>query len=1040
MCDPSTLDISTDITSDLTSGTTMLSGAVGMEPATLVGDAGATTTGTTGSATAIGGVDSSGPLATGTGAATSSSWKSDRGADDMSYPDVSTGRTQSVGTTSSNKTGTTTSVGGTPQLEATLSQPSPEGIGRHAALRLSSGGPPSIAVVDMSTPRDSAGASIGRVSGSSASGGRGPQPYMSSSQQAFGASSSSSFYKSRNSAIQSGASTPKNSVRDPGSMRSSTNNNSTNKGDPMRDSWASFGGVSQMNRSYVSTASSRGSEPRRQRPRRRVVERWIIAFTQRESAQAQVATSQSATPHGGPGHGAASFSQTSSISSRRLDERVMRKLATACRSLLVLTRTLPGFDLFRKKVPLFLHVHFQDAQVALSSPVPEEILAIPCSIGTLTLSLGRGRAPAPGSILNPTRSLGGSHSMGASAVNAGIRASSSSRAPGSSLYQGTTLVGENDHAEAASGDRSAASSKGMSERSLLIRNSHLYEEQGKISVEEYYMQDQISRDNKPNSNGTALFKGDKWGRNGFFPPGRGMPVAKWSGSDLVGGRGFSPSESVCDSNNSRTLSSASSGQSGGPGNEIGMFGLDDTSSSSSTGKLKEKKPTPHFGQITSPAFTSPHGSSWSGSSRADEVIGVKLISAASSCSAETQPSAPTSEIRVSTSSGRNPAAEQVRGTIAFSSIAEGVKNERKAKQAMTEDEAAFPHSSMLQDSIRGDGGTNHVRQKAEGETQEAEGDANVERGSCPRTAEIDPAVEENAATKSSSSIASAELVSMPATAVATASPDDDAVEMELRILEEKSPVPAPSEDTIRPTTSSVPPEPAKESTLPHQASTSNAASNEGSILAPTDIEPIVARSQSSLQSSRARKESDVDLTLPTGGDNQAPQEASHSSRAPSAEQLINFGEGKQAQDRKQDAFADDSLATAMKPGVPPFDAVSVASESAPTSIVTPTNASLVKQLSSKTFVSSPGPSSPRTFEASPLLRELNPFLIADADHFRVKNQAEDRRVVNEAAIDAFLCSARNLELDSLFGKYEEAHLTHDELSRRLEYYRRTRLL
>lgn len=149
---------------------------------------------------------------------------------------------------------------------------------------------------------------------------------------------------------------------------------------------------SDMQGSWVSNASSRASETKR--PRRRVVERWICSFARVTAGD-------------------------STLTLRRLDERVFRKLATACRSLFVLTRILPSFHMFRRKIPLYMHCYFADPNVVMS-PVPEELLTVPSSVGTLTVSLARGRQPrTQPPVVAAGRNLRGSHLMGSGSSSLG---------------------------------------------------------------------------------------------------------------------------------------------------------------------------------------------------------------------------------------------------------------------------------------------------------------------------------------------------------------------------------------------------------------------------------------------------------------------------------------------------------------------------------------------------------------------------------------------------------------------------------------------
>eukprot|EP00392_Amoebophrya_sp_AT5.2_P014960 g15142.t1 len=109
----------------------------------------------------------------------------------------------------------------------------------------------------------------------------------------------------------------------------------------------------------------------------------------------------------------------STLTLRRLDERVFRKLATACRSLFVLTRILPSFHMFRRKIPLYMHCYFADPNVVMC-PVPEELLTVPSSVGTLTLSLARGRQPrTQPPVVAAGRNLRGSHLMGTGSSSLG---------------------------------------------------------------------------------------------------------------------------------------------------------------------------------------------------------------------------------------------------------------------------------------------------------------------------------------------------------------------------------------------------------------------------------------------------------------------------------------------------------------------------------------------------------------------------------------------------------------------------------------------
>ena len=80
---------------------------------------------------------------------------------------------------------------------------------------------------------------------------------------------------------------------------------------------------------------------------------------------------------------------------RRMDDRVPRKLATACRCLLSLCHILPVYDMvyqskLRKSWGLSLDLKFLDANTVMT-PLPEQLLNVPSSAGTLCVWLGQGR-------------------------------------------------------------------------------------------------------------------------------------------------------------------------------------------------------------------------------------------------------------------------------------------------------------------------------------------------------------------------------------------------------------------------------------------------------------------------------------------------------------------------------------------------------------------------------------------------------------------------------------------------------------------------
>ncbi|CAD7942068.1 unnamed protein product [Amoebophrya sp. A120] len=333
-----------------------------------------------------------------------------------------------------------------------------------------------------------------------------------------------------------------------------------------------------------SNASSRASESTR-RPRRRVVERWVCGFGQggpvrsvtagvapgqrgmsssqsmmsssrynsgSRSAQdhydagtpaaSRATTTTGASPRGsvvagtpgttsstaglsslsGSTSGTSGQQQPSGLTLRRLDERVMRKLSTACRSLLVLTRVLPSYNMARKKVPLYMHIYFADPNVVLS-PVPEELLQVPSSIGTLTFSLARGRQSSV------TRRM-----------------------------QATTP--------------------------LIVRNSQLYNQVGnKISVSEGYVLDQISHDGLTEA--TDLFS--ERSKDFRPPSRRNSQMqyqhpGTMSTSGLLGESSNAGSASA---HGPRAGSAAASSSTSGERDEVkmGLYGLEGESSSSSLG-------------------------------------------------------------------------------------------------------------------------------------------------------------------------------------------------------------------------------------------------------------------------------------------------------------------------------------------------------------------------------------------------------------------------------------------------------------------------